>query len=133
MNERDAIGEDILDVAGADARLLHRGGVHGHLHLGGPAAAEVGLEAGRNGDDEHITSAIHVAGGVAGRNEIGVLELRRIERGHQLLGELRLVLVDEGEAGVVHLGLDAAGLREDRQREGVEDEPDEHGVARQAA
>jgi len=53
------------------------------------------FEAGWNCDDEHITSTIHVAGGVAGRYEIGALELRRIERRDQLLGELRLVLAAE--------------------------------------
>ena len=47
VDERgDAIGEDVLDVAGTDARLLHCGGVHGHLHLGGPAAAEVETRSG---------------------------------------------------------------------------------------
>ena len=49
-------------AAGADARPLHCGGVDGDLDLGGPAAAEVQLEAGWNCDDEHITSTIHVAG-----------------------------------------------------------------------
>ena len=47
VDERvDAIGEDVLDVAGADARLLHGGGVHVHLHLGGPAAAKVETRTG---------------------------------------------------------------------------------------
>ncbi len=82
-------------AAGADARPLHCGGVDGDLNLGGPAAAEVQLEAGWNCDDEHIMSTIHVAGGVAGRYEIGALELRRIDRRDQLLGELRLVLAAE--------------------------------------
>ncbi len=73
------------------------------------------------------------SGGVSGRDDLGMLEAGWVERGDQLLGELGLVLVDEGEAGVVDLGLDAAGLRDDRQRERVQDEGDEHGVARQAA
>ena len=47
VDERvDAIAEDVLDIAGTDARLLHCGGVHGHLHLGGPAAAKVEIRTG---------------------------------------------------------------------------------------
>ena len=134
MDERvDAVDQDVLDVAGTDACLLHGRGVDINLDLGGPATTKVELEPGRNGDDEHELTAVHGGGGVSGRDDLGVLEAGWVERGDQLLGELGLVLVDEREAGVVDLGLDAAGLRDDRQRERVQDECDEHGIARQAA
>jgi hypothetical protein len=134
VNERvGAIGQHVLDVAGTDAGLHHGRGIRIDLDLGGPAATKVELEPGRDGDDEHVTTAVHGGGGVFGRDDPGVLEAGWVERGDQLLGELGLVLVDEGEAGVVDLGLDAPGLRDDRQSERVQDEGDEHRVARQAA
>ena len=70
----DAVDQHVLDVAGTDAGLLHGRGVHINLDLGGPATTKVELEPGRDGDDEHVLTAVHGGGGVSGRDDLGVLE-----------------------------------------------------------
>ena len=56
---RHAIVDDVLDVARADAGLLHRRRVDVHLDGRAPARAQVVLEHGRDEDDEHQEDPRH--------------------------------------------------------------------------
>ena len=130
---RDPIVDDVLDVAGADAGLLHGGRVDVHLDGRVAAGAEVALEAGRNHDDEHEPAPVHLVLDLDRSDQLGKLETRRIEGVEQLLGQRRPVLVDEGDRGVVHLARGPRRLDVDGQGERVDDEHDHHHVAHQAA
>ena len=53
------VGEYLLDVAGADPRLHHGGGVDIDLHGRAPPAEEIALEIGGNVENESIGADIH--------------------------------------------------------------------------
>ena len=134
QERRDAIVDDVPDVAGADAGLLHRGRVDVHLDGRVAAGAQVVLEARRDHDDEHQPPLVHLAPATSSAPmHDGELEARRIEGVEELLRQRRAVLVHERDRRVVDLARGPGRLDVDRQRERVDDEHDHHHVAHEAA
>ncbi len=75
----DFLGDDILNVAGADAGLLHRGRIGADMDLGVLSDPSVGLEAGRDLDDEGELAFVHRAIDLGRADGLDLLEVRRVE------------------------------------------------------
>ena len=108
----DLLGDDLLGVAGADARLHHRGGVHVDLDRGLASPQQVALKVGRDVDGEGVARRCS-SGGSMSRSAIGRGGLkyggRKAPRDPP--GQRRLILVDDADRGVVQLLQIAPGLR----------------------
>ena len=128
----DLVGENIANIRGADAGLLHRRGIDVDLHFSVASGTDIGLEAGRNDHDEHEPPMIHGCVDIGRLDELRMLETRRIEGSAQLFRQRRLILIDKGNRGPVHLGRRPLGLRIDSQRERVDYEDHQHGIRLQA-
>ena len=128
----DLVREDIPDVAGADAGLLHGGRIDVDLQFGLRPARRSASYARRDDDDKHIRPIIHQAVDLRGPDRSRVLESRGIERLDQPLRQRGLVLVDEGDRRVVDFRRRSLRLGINGKREGIDDEDHEHGVALQA-
>ena len=125
--------DDLLRIAGPEARLHHRGRIDVDLQPGPASAENVPLEVRRDVDDERVSSLVHQRNDVAFGDHLRRLEQRRQERMRDPARELGVVLVDDGDRGVVQFLRIAPRLHDHGQREGIDDQPQQHVVVQEAA
>ena len=125
--------DDLLRVAGPEARLHHRGRVDVDLQPRPASAENVALKVRRDVDDERVSSLVHQGNDIALGDHLRRLKQRRQERMRDSARELGAILVDDGDRGVVQFLRIAPRLNDHREREGVDDEPQQHIVVQEAA
>ena len=129
--ERLAV-HDPLDEAGADAGLCHRGGIDVELQHRRAAGEHVGLEARRDVEHEGLPAAVHEVIDLATVDHRRRAELRGEQRSADAARELRAVVVDDSDVGVLDLRLDALGLGVDHHGERIDDEHEQHAIRSEA-
>ena len=129
----DLGGDDLLRVAGPEARLHHRGRVDIHLDRGLASAENVALKIGRDVDHERIFAGIHQGDDVPLGDRLRRLEVRRQERVRDAARELRFILVDDADRGIMKLLRITLRLHDHGQGERVDDQPQENVIVQEAA
>ena len=119
---RDLGRDDLLRVAGPEPRLHHRGRVDVDLKPGLASAEDVALKVRRDVDDERVSSLVHQGNDVPFGDQLRRLKQRRQERMRDSARELGVVLVDDGDRGVVQLLRIAPRLHDHGEREGIDDQ-----------
>ena len=133
LNGYAALGDEILHfvedggpkIAGAVAGLGHRGGIDVDLDFGLALGENVGLEVGRNLDDEQQFALVHFRIDLGRLDLHGGLECRANETFGDLPREIRAVLVHDPDGKIGRFGHGSGRDRVDRNAESVGDK-DEH-------
>src|SRR5246127_1720650 len=76
---REALSDDVMDVAGADACLLHGGRVDVYLDVRLTSGFQIPFKLGGNHDDEHEASLVHGSLHFVGSNPHWILKAWWIE------------------------------------------------------
>ncbi len=137
LRPRQVIGDlgrdDLLCVTGSEAGLHHRRGVDVELHRGPASGEDIAGEIGWDVDDERILSGIHQRYDVRFGDRLRRLEIGRQEGMRDPPRQFRVVFVDDRDRRVVHFLRMALRLRDNGQRERINDQPQQHEIAHKAA
>src|SRR5271169_2578737 len=118
----DLVRDDLLRVAGAETRLHHRRRIDVDLEAGPAPRENVALEGRRNVDDERVGALVHQRDDVSLGDRPHRLEQGRQERMCDPARQFGMVLVDDGDRGVVQFLRIAPRLHDYGQRERVDDQ-----------
>ncbi|MNZ73717.1 hypothetical protein D3C78_921410 [compost metagenome] len=91
------------------------------------------LEIRRDVERESIEARIHALVHFRDGNLLRRREIRWIKRRADATGKRRLILIDNGDGGIVERFRQRAGAGIDLQRESIDDEEQQHAVTRKAA
>ena len=130
---RDLGADDLLRIAGAKARLHHRRRIDIDLKLGLASSQNVALEVRRDIDHEGEFSGVHRRNDVPFGDQLRRLEQRRKERMGDPARKLRVVLIDDGDRGIVKLLRIASRLQGHGQRKCINHQSQEHEIAQETA
>src|SRR6266542_426158 len=130
---RNLVRNDVLDVADANAGLLHGGRVNVDLKRRPPSTHHIALKVLRNVQHETGPAAIHLRIDLVNGDEAGRLEYRWEECAANALGKLRRIFIDSCDRGIGELGARAFGWPIDAEGKCVDDQQKHDCVVTQTA
>ena len=130
---RNLGADDLLCIAGAEAGLHHCRRIDIDLELRVPTCQNVALEVRRDIHHEGEFSAVHHRNDVPFGYQFRRLPQRRKESMGNAARKLRLVLIDDGDGGIVQLLRTTSGLQCHGQRKCINNQSQEHEIAQETA